>query len=377
MRRTRWLLLAPALLALLACVALLGGAGFSSQAEAGRPLLTATLSPTPTTPTPGNRLFLPLVLRARVSSSTAVTGAVVLQDGACCAGGIANQPLNIHAAFTAASTVGVVTSMRVVAAWCPLAAQLIPGEPWQPFVNSMTYTITPPINWSSFDLAAQFQDNHGNVSPIYCADIAVEGMPPLPATATPTPTATQTPILDPLPPTHTATPTATPTETPILDPLPPTHTATWTPNSTDTPTATPTPTSTTTQTRAPASTNTPTSAPTAIPTFTRTPSRTPTPVRTATLTPIPTAIPTIRVCCRYCTPGVSKPCGDSCIPWSNTCHQPPGCACSASIGAGDNAGACGQEDLGSAPPPNWLARLDPSNGQASHLAIRLGRLALD
>ncbi|EGD74284.1 hypothetical protein PTSG_06293 [Salpingoeca rosetta] len=31
-------------------------------------------------------------------------------------------------------------------------------------------------------------------------------------------------------------------------------------------------------------------------------------------------------CCKYCSDG-SKACGDSCISDSNTCHQPPGCAC--------------------------------------------------
>lgn len=30
-------------------------------------------------------------------------------------------------------------------------------------------------------------------------------------------------------------------------------------------------------------------------------------------------------CCKTCTSG--KPCGDSCIAASKTCHKPPGCAC--------------------------------------------------
>jgi len=33
-------------------------------------------------------------------------------------------------------------------------------------------------------------------------------------------------------------------------------------------------------------------------------------------------------CCKYCNPGKSKPCGNSCISLSKNCHQPPGCACS-------------------------------------------------
>lgn len=31
-------------------------------------------------------------------------------------------------------------------------------------------------------------------------------------------------------------------------------------------------------------------------------------------------------CCKHCAPN-SKPCGDSCISISYTCHKPPGCAC--------------------------------------------------
>ncbi len=30
-------------------------------------------------------------------------------------------------------------------------------------------------------------------------------------------------------------------------------------------------------------------------------------------------------CCKVCTTG--KACGDSCIPTTGTCSQPPGCAC--------------------------------------------------
>jgi hypothetical protein len=30
-------------------------------------------------------------------------------------------------------------------------------------------------------------------------------------------------------------------------------------------------------------------------------------------------------CCKICRKG--QACGNSCISWSKTCHQPPGCAC--------------------------------------------------
>lgn len=71
----------------------------------------------------------------------------------------------------------------------------------------------------------------------------------------------------------------------------------------------------------------------ATPLPTRTPTRTPLPTDTARpATPTntarpPTAEPTSRPCCKCCTRGVSKPCGDTCISASRTCHTPPGCAC--------------------------------------------------
>jgi hypothetical protein len=46
-----------------------------------------------------------------------------------------------------------------------------------------------------------------------------------------------------------------------------------------------------------------------------------------TITPVsiyPTSLPP-SYCCKHCSTG--KPCGDSCISRSYTCHKPPGCAC--------------------------------------------------
>jgi hypothetical protein len=39
------------------------------------------------------------------------------------------------------------------------------------------------------------------------------------------------------------------------------------------------------------------------------------------------AQPAERNCCKHCTPGVSKPCGNTCISINYNCHTPPGCAC--------------------------------------------------
>src|SRR5207237_7661081 len=79
--------------------------------------------------------------------------------------------------------------------------------------------------------------------------------------------------------------------------------------------------------------------PTPLPRATRTPGpTTPTAHRAATPAATGTAHPTPRPtftstggggggggCCKHCSTG--KPCGNSCISISFTCHQPPGCAC--------------------------------------------------
>jgi len=62
--------------------------------------------------------------------------------------------------------------------------QLAEAE-WEPFSSAKEYQVIPPINWSGFYVTAQFKDALGNLSPIYSADISVEGMPSPATTATP------------------------------------------------------------------------------------------------------------------------------------------------------------------------------------------------
>lgn len=51
----------------------------------------------------------------------------------------------------------------------------------------------------------------------------------------------------------------------------------------------------------------------------------PSPIPTVFLPP--TNPPPPKACCKTCTPGKSKACGDSCISLDKTCHKAPGCAC--------------------------------------------------
>jgi hypothetical protein len=56
---------------------------------------------------------------------------------------------------------------------------------WEDFAESKTYPVPVAINWTGFYLCVQYQDEHGNLSPVYQDDISVEGMP-RPAVVNPT-----------------------------------------------------------------------------------------------------------------------------------------------------------------------------------------------
>jgi len=58
-----------------------------------------------------------------------------------------------------------------------LADTNLEGVEWEAFTNSKNYPVPVVINWRGFYICAQFQDEHGNLSPVYQDDISVEGMP--------------------------------------------------------------------------------------------------------------------------------------------------------------------------------------------------------
>ena len=122
-------------------------------------------------------VYLPALLR----NHPTWTGSVVLEGGACCVGGIAGVPLAIDAAFTAASPFGTVTQMRTSTYSGCAPEAVLEQIAWEPFASTKTFTFTPPLNWVGFYVSAQFRDALGDLSPIYCDDIAVEGIPPPPA----------------------------------------------------------------------------------------------------------------------------------------------------------------------------------------------------
>jgi hypothetical protein len=107
------------------------------------------------------------------------TGEVQIAGGSCCIGGYAGETIQAQVSFSAASPFGRVSKM-LVASWC--RADMDPeGVDWEAFADSKTYPIHVPLNWSGFYLCVQYQDEQGNLSPVYRDDISVEGMlrPPL------------------------------------------------------------------------------------------------------------------------------------------------------------------------------------------------------
>jgi hypothetical protein len=98
------------------------------------------------------------------------------------AGAPSGEKLQLHVTFTASSTAGEVTEMRVDAGilrGC-LREDAMSGIAWEPFEAERVYTTTAFGNIQGWYANAQYKDVAGNVSPVYCDDISIEGMPPTP-----------------------------------------------------------------------------------------------------------------------------------------------------------------------------------------------------
>lgn len=104
-----------------------------------------------------------------------VSGSLVLQNGLCCAGGKVGTTIEINAAFDATSPNTDVTQMRLLN-HCGAQSEMNTA-PWEPFTKQkiFPYQISVP-NWVGWYLAVQYRDASGNLSPIYCEDISIEGM---------------------------------------------------------------------------------------------------------------------------------------------------------------------------------------------------------
>lgn len=109
-----------------------------------------------------------------------VSGSVIIEGGSCCKGGLAGSTIQLNVVFDANSTAGKVTDMRVSSFMsCQKDTQAL-DAPWEPFVRSKNYATTLAINWVGWYISVQYRDDQGNLSPVYCDDISLEGSPPQP-----------------------------------------------------------------------------------------------------------------------------------------------------------------------------------------------------
>lgn len=118
-------------------------------------------------------------LVAATRTAFPVTGYVRFENNRTLVGGKAGSTLEVKAQFGATSPFGQVKEMRVrnfAARQCASQSQMLESV-WEPFVAEKTYKIGVAINFTSFDLSAQYRDEKGNLSQIYCVDLAVEGSP--------------------------------------------------------------------------------------------------------------------------------------------------------------------------------------------------------
>jgi hypothetical protein len=102
------------------------------------------------------------------------SGAVQIAGGSCCIGGFDGETIQAQVSFSAASPFGKVSQMRVTP--CSADADM-ESVAWEPFVDSKSLPVPVVINWTGFTVCVQYQDEYGNLSPVYRDDIGVEGMP--------------------------------------------------------------------------------------------------------------------------------------------------------------------------------------------------------
>ena len=104
-----------------------------------------------------------------------VSGSVKIDGSPCCVGGKAGSTIQVKVIFAAASPAGEVAEMRVSS--CFVLNETPDQASWEPFTPEKTFDINVALNWTTFSLGVQYRDGQGNLSPVYCDEIAVEGSP--------------------------------------------------------------------------------------------------------------------------------------------------------------------------------------------------------
>lgn len=109
------------------------------------------------------------------TATTIVYGSVVIEDGICCAGGLAGDEIEINVAFEAFSDAGEVVEMRLVTTFSRPGENRLVEEDWVPYESEMTFSTQLAVNWVGWWIGVQYRDDLGNLSPIYYDDISLEG----------------------------------------------------------------------------------------------------------------------------------------------------------------------------------------------------------
>ena len=139
--------------------------------------LTITAQPLRTL-TPTSILTTPTDAVAATQSAYPVSGSVVWEGGRCCAGGTAGETIQIRADYSASSPFGEISELRVRPGGRCYSEQDMHEVEWERFSPSQSFPFTLAINWVGFYISIQYRDSLGNLSPVYCDDISLEGMPP-------------------------------------------------------------------------------------------------------------------------------------------------------------------------------------------------------
>ncbi len=111
------------------------------------------------------------------NAASLINGSLQIEEGRCCAGGFAGDTIQVHVDFAATSPAGTVNKMRVETSNRCASEIELEAVNWEPFTSSKTYPVVVALNWVGYYVSVQFQDDLGNVSPVYCHDISVEGAP--------------------------------------------------------------------------------------------------------------------------------------------------------------------------------------------------------
>jgi len=115
---------------------------------------------------------------ARAANELPVTGKLDVGERPI-VGGKAGTRIDIPVRFEASSPRGAVKELRVK--FDRLGRCLTPNEMndarWEPFVAEKIFPVSIAINWNTFKVHVQYRDAANNLSPVYCGEIAIEGMP--------------------------------------------------------------------------------------------------------------------------------------------------------------------------------------------------------